>query len=141
MNGNAVSYQEVAYRITEEAAVVIFRKKDNSIRVMLCTGSLRVLDNVLKDPGYVQMQLAGRNGRAKAGSNNIAAIDLIIEEVRQFSTDRVICIEWLGKLQSPEELEAAVAATKEVEAQWRDFDSLSDVQQMMFIQSTLERSN
>ena len=139
MSTVAVDYNEVAYRMTEEAAIVVFRKKDNSVRVMLCTGSLRVLDNVLENPGYVQMQLSGRNGRNKAGSHNVCAIDLIIEEVRQFSTDRVITINWLGKLHSKEELEAAAVLTKQLQDEWKGFDELTEVQQMMFIQSTLER--
>lgn len=139
MSLKPVDYLEVAYRMTEEAAIVIFRKKDNTVRVMLCTGSLRVLDNVIEDPGYLQMQLSGRNARNKPESKNICAIDLIIEEVRQFSTERVITINWLGKLKDKEELEAAAVLTKQLQDEWKEFDNLSEVQQMMFIQSTLEK--
>ena len=133
------NYNEVTYHLSAGAAIVVFRKKDNTVRVMLCTACMRMLDKIVDNAGYVEMKLAGFDKRCSFSNKNIAAVDLIIEEPRQFNCERIISIELLGWIDTKEKLDDAVVRYKEIEERWKDFDSLTETQQAMFVDSFVRK--
>ncbi len=86
------NYGEILYRLDSEVAIIVFRKKDKSIRTLLGTRSLRVLEKMTRDSNYMCAKMNGRDNKlntpkynedgSRIVNKNIAAIDLIIEDVR-----------------------------------------------------------
>ncbi len=113
MSSEAFNFSEVSYRLSEEVAIVVFRKKDKSIRTLLCTRCMHILNSMTENGTYMCAKINGRdnilvgNKTDKDGNvtpnRNIAAIDLIIEDVRCFNIDKVIEIKWLGAPQNKEQ--------------------------------------
>lgn len=99
-----MSYSEMFMRLQEETAIVRFMKKNGEIRLMLAT---RNMDTATKLYDYLGGQLAGHDKRCNIHNKNMAVIDLEIGEARSFSVDRLISIEFLGELDTPEKLENA----------------------------------
>ena len=86
-------YSELYSRLTVETAIVTFTKKDDSFRIMLATrnmGTWQMLDSC-----------------CNITNKNLAVMDLEIGEPRSFSTTRLINVEFLGEIDTPEKLEKA----------------------------------
>lgn len=127
------NYSEVTYRLFRETAIVVFRKKDESIRVMLCTRNITTAEKLLNNGSYAAMQLCGHDKRCTIQTGAIAAIDMIIEEVRSFKVDRILSVTYLGEIFSKQELDAAVEVVKSEQDRWKDFDSFDDIQKAVLL--------
>ena len=129
-------YGLLLYRLSEEVAIIVFRKKDNTVRVLLGTRSLRLTDSLLGErAGFAESQMISREKNSTPANKNISLVDLIIEEGRQFNSDRVLMVHWLGQLSTPEELEAAAEITKQEQDRWKDFADYDEIQQAQFLSS------
>lgn len=98
------AYSEVYNRLSTETGVVKFRKKDGTLRVMLCTRNL-ITANL--DYGMLKGLLDGHDKRCNIRNGNIGVIDLTIGEGRAFNIERVISIDWLGDIRTKEDLDKA----------------------------------
>ena len=97
-------YSELYSRLTVETAIVTFTKKDDSFRIMLATrnmGTWQMLDSCNS------ASLGGHDKRCNITNKNLAVMDLEIGEPRSFSTTRLINVEYLGEIDTPEKLEKA----------------------------------
>ena len=97
-------YSEVYNKLSTETGVVKFRKKDGTLRVMLCTRNL-ITANL--DYGMLKGLLDGHDKRSNIRNGNIGVIDLTIGEGRAFNIERVISIDWLGDIRTKEDLDKA----------------------------------
>lgn len=107
------SYSEVYNRLSTETCVVVFKKKDDTIRVMLATRNL--ITSGL-DYGLLKGLLDGHDKRCNIRNGNVGVIDLTIGEGRAFNIDRVVDILWLGDIRTKEELEAAFDKFMEIKS-------------------------
>lgn len=98
------AYSEVYNRLSTETGVVKFRKKDGTLRVMMCTRNL-ITANL--DYGMLKGLLDGHDKRCNIRNGNIGVIDLTIGEGRAFNIERVISIDWLGDIRTKEDLDKA----------------------------------
>lgn len=99
-------YPEVYNRLNIETAIVVFIKRDGSIRTMLCTRNLRTTEI---EYGFTcGNSLRYHENRCNIHNGNIAVIDLVIGEARAFNIDRVINIEFLGEISTKDDLEKAM---------------------------------
>ena len=131
----AYSYGEIAFRLSDEAAIVTFRKKDNSIRTMLCTRCVSLLRYFTKDENHMVACLNGHDKRCTASNNTLAVIDLVIEEARSFNLDRIEHIQWLGYPQTQEQFDYCMNIFTSLKDAWGSYDSLSDIAKYQFRQS------
>lgn len=107
------NYSEVYNRLSTETCVVVFKKKDDTIRVMLATRNL--ITSGL-DYGLLKGLLDGHDKRCNIRNGNVGVIDLTIGEGRAFNIDRVVDILWLGDIRTKEELEAAFDKFMEIKS-------------------------
>lgn len=107
------SYSEVYNRLSTETCVVVFKKKDDTIRVMLATRNL--ITSGL-DYGLLKGLLDGHDKRCNIRNGNVGVIDLTIGEGRAFNIDRVVDILWLGDIRTKEELESAFDKFMEIKS-------------------------
>jgi hypothetical protein len=99
-----MTYPEVYSRLCFETAIVIFMKKDGSIRLMLCTRNMTTIN--LKYGNQVAT-LAGHERRCSINNGNIAVFDLDEGDARQFNIDRLTSYTTLGVIGTKEELDKA----------------------------------
>lgn len=124
----AYSYSEITYRLSEETAIVVFRKKDNSLRVMLCTRGVRLIERMTSNPDYMVASLNGHDKRCNAANQNIAAIDLVIEAPRSFNIDRIVELRWLGCPQDVQQIGWCMDWYKVYKEFYDGYDDRSDVE-------------
>lgn len=94
-------------RLLSEAAVIIFEKKDGTIRVMLSTRNIDIA-NLMWPDNNLEYLLAGFDRRCNRSNGNLAVIDVILGDCRSFNINRVIGIKWLGEV-TRDTLDAALA--------------------------------
>lgn len=107
----AYNYSEVYNRISTETGIVVFRKKDGTVRVMLAT---RNLITASLDYGLLKSLLDGHDKRCNIRNGNVGVIDLTIGEGRAFNIERVLDIVWLGDIRTKEDLDKAFDKFMEV---------------------------
>lgn len=107
----AYNYSEVYNRISTETGIVVFRKKDDTVRVMLAT---RNLITASLDYGLLKSLLDGHDKRCNIRNGNVGVIDLTIGEGRAFNIERVLDIVWLGDIRTKEDLDKAFDKFMEV---------------------------
>lgn len=138
-SGEKLNYGEILYRLSEELALISFRKKDNTIRTLLCTRSVRLLEKFTSNAECMVACLNGHDKRCNISNGNISAIDMIIEEPRSFNIERVLELNWLGKLESQEEFNAAVELQRERAKVWCEFDDMDDVHKAAFMANIIKQ--
>jgi hypothetical protein len=79
-------------------------KKDESIRIMLCT---RNMPTIRLKYGMQSQVLAGHDRRCSISNGNLAVFDLVAGDARQFNIDRLTSYNSLGVISTMEELERA----------------------------------
>jgi hypothetical protein len=87
------SYTELYKKLTYEAMVIIFLKKDGTVRVMLGT---RNLDIAKVKFGWINSELSKMDKRCSVDNGNVGIIDLILGEGRCFNVNRLIWVKSLG---------------------------------------------
>lgn len=95
-------YAEVYGRLSFEVATLVFMKKDGTFRVMLATRNARTAELV---HGFLGGKLNSRDSHCNINNGNIAVIDLALGEIRSFSVDRLVGLEYHGAVNTKEELE------------------------------------
>ena len=108
---NNISYSELFMRLGYEAVIVQFMKKNGEIRLMLAT---RNVVGIRESYGFLGGLLAGHDKRCNKQNNNMAVIDLELGEARSFSLDRLIHVEFLGEINSKEQLESVFKQFNEI---------------------------
>lgn len=121
-----LSYSEIYMRLQFESAVVTFKKKDGTLRVMLCTRNIYTGALVNGDSSAVLGRLAGHDKRCSIANGNLAVFDLIIGETRSFNAERVLDIKFLGEIKTTEQLDEACGVMKETEEQFKDWGEAED---------------
>lgn len=101
-----MKYPEVFSKLTYELATLLFVKKDGTIRIMLGTRNLHIVE---LEYGFKGKELGGRDNRCNINNGNIAIFDMIVGEVRSFHIDRLISIAYHGVITSKDELERVVS--------------------------------
>ena len=100
-----MEYAEVFSKLSYETAILTFIKKDGSIRFMLGTRNLKT---VSLQWGFQGQKLGGHDKRCNIQNGNVAVFDMIIGESRSFGIDRLMNIEYLGEIETVEQLNKAV---------------------------------
>jgi len=140
-NAQKCGYGEINYRLTEEFARVTFVKKDGASRVMLCTRSNRLIELYCRknanELAYIENGLASRSSKCTPANGSIAVVDMSIDEVRAISTGKILKIEWLGKLDGAEDLDAQIAETFKQSNEWKKFDDMDDAHKEIILNSLL----
>lgn len=101
-----MTYPEVFSRLTYETAVIVFLKKDGTVRVMLGTRNLQTIELAYGFQGQV---LGGHDKRCNINNGNIAVYDLGIGDARQFHIDRLISIDFVGEVKTKEQYDKVFA--------------------------------
>lgn len=96
------NYPEVYGKLTYEVATLVFLKKDGTARVMLGTRNIRTAEI---EYGFLGGKLGGRDSKCNINNGNIAVIDLAIGDIRSFSIDRLVSIDYHGIVETKEQLE------------------------------------
>lgn len=96
-----MNYSEIYNDLTYNMGIVIFAKKDGTIRVMACTRNLDIAQLTF---GWIPGELKKMDGRCGIGNGNVGVIDLSIGEGRCFNISRLIYYKSLGQVNSLEEL-------------------------------------
>lgn len=95
MNDNYVQigYGELKGNLCTCVAVILFRKKNGEIRAMMCT---RDSSEVVKALGVdITVQLHGHDKRNNEANSTLAVIDLVKEEARAISVEKIIGINYM----------------------------------------------
>lgn len=108
-------YGEVYARLILETAIVVFKKANGKVRVMLCTRNTDTATMIWKE-GNIGYSLYGFDKRCNRGNKNLAVVDLILGECRSFNTDRVLALKWYGEIKDGDELERVVDEYTKIEA-------------------------
>ncbi|MEM4385951.1 MAG: SH3 beta-barrel fold-containing protein [Candidatus Anstonellales archaeon] len=96
-------YKELVNKLNRETAIVIFFKRDGSIRTMLCT---RNISTGMLSNGEI-FHVKGNESKNNELNGNITVVDLEKNEFRAFNIYRVVYIEYLGLIDTQEKLERA----------------------------------
>lgn len=128
--GEIKIYEKAKYLLGAGAAVIVFRKKNNEIRTMLCTrnivcASLAGFDTHLNTKDTLKTEQAG----------NLIVTDLVIGETRQININRVLYSLWFTQPTNQLELDELILAFEYVKKQWADFDNLDPIYQSVFCRS------
>ena len=99
------TYQEVFQNLSYYIAIVVFMKKDGSIRIMLCTRNTVAITNIL---GLRTSVLNGHDKRCNIQNGNISVLDLVIDEPRSFSINRLIDIIYFQPVMNKEQFQGIV---------------------------------
>lgn len=99
-----LEYTEVFSRLTYETAVIVFLKKDGTIRPMLGTRNLHTVEI---DHGFQGIALGGHDKRCNISNGNIAVFDLLLGDARSFNIERLLDIKWCGEIRDKEGLKKA----------------------------------
>lgn len=99
---NKIEYGELFMRLSFEAAIVQFMKKNGELRLMLATRNVDALRNSF---GFIGAALGGHDKRCSIKNGNLAVIDMELGDARSFSVDRVLYVEFLGEIDTPEKLD------------------------------------
>lgn len=96
-----MKYAEAFSKLSYEVGIISFLKKDGTVRVMLGT---RNLNTVSLKFGFQGAALGGHDNRCNINNGNLAVYDMILGEARCFNINRLIDIQWLGVINSEDEL-------------------------------------
>lgn len=110
-------YSEVYSHLNFETAILIFMKKNGEIRVMLGT---RNLNTVAFEWGFQGRALGGHDTRCNINNGNVAVFDLLLGDARSFNIDRLISVEYMGVVNSMEELNKAAEVYKQFVAKYEE---------------------
>ena len=113
-------YSQIFSGLSNDTAIVTFKKKDNTIRTMICTRNRYTIEGNCGDIIY---QLLGKDKHCNINNGNMSVIDIAIGEARSFNINNLINIEYLGEIKTPEEYTTALA--KYLEAMQRN-ESLTE---------------
>ena len=94
--------------------IVVFRKKNNELRVMLCTRN----DNTIKvqNEEYKCFELKGHDKRCNIQNGNMSVFDLVKTEPRGFNAARVMYVEYfLEEINTESKLNYAIEFFAKVE--------------------------
>lgn len=119
-------YSDVYMRLQFDTAIVTFKKKDNTVRVMLCTRNAKTAVLVMKDINMVLGYLSGHDKRCGIHNGNLAVYDLAICECRAFNIDRVLDIKYLGTIMTEDEIDEAFRQMREYENSIKDIYNAED---------------
>lgn len=100
-------YPQVYTRLNTEVATVVFVKKNGDIRIMFATRSRSIAGLLHENAEQLRVWVASRDNNSNIRNGNIAVIDLVLGQVRQFNIERVVCIEFDGDIKTKEELDRA----------------------------------
>ncbi len=112
-----MEYSEVFLKLTYETAVLVFIKKDGTIRTLLGTRNMKTASMTEED---LIGKMQGYDSRLNINNGNMAIVDLAIADVRSFNIDRLVSIDWLGEIETKEELEEVYEIFKEFETEYND---------------------
>ena len=119
-----MTYPEAFSRLGFETGVIVFIKKDGSIRVMLGTRNLRTVELLY---GFQGQKLGGHDNRCNINNGNIAVFDMVVGDARSFSINRLAHIEWLGVVSNREELDRAIEVYKRFKEDYSRALTLEDI--------------
>lgn len=105
-----MDYRELFRNLGYHTAMVKFRKKDGTLRVMLCTRNIDTMELLGS-----AVRLNGYDARCSVANGNIAVVDLVIGEPRQFSISRVESVDLFGEVTDLETLGELVEKYEEIE--------------------------
>lgn len=119
-----MTYPEAFSRLGFETGVILFIKKDGSIRVMLGTRNLKTVEILY---GFQGPKLGGHDNRCNISNGNVAVFDMIAGDARSFNINRLAHIEWLGVISSKEQLDNAIELYKKVKDDYSRAITLDDI--------------
>lgn len=100
-----MDYAEIYGRLNFETAIIVFLKKSGDIRTMLATRCTSTIDLNNGDRGVT---FGGYDKRCTINNGNIAVIDLVIGEARQFNVERLLKVQFIGEIKTQEQMDNAM---------------------------------
>lgn len=128
--GEVKLYDKAKYLLENGAAILVFRKKNNELRVMLCTRNFQTANLAGFDA-----RLNSRNTAKTEADGNLIVTDLVIGETRQVSISRIVYSCWFTMASTQEEIEQLHAAYDYIKSQWKNYDELDPIHQSAFFRT------
>lgn len=128
--GPVTMYDKAKFLLENGSAVLVFRKKNNELRVMLCTRNFQTAN--LAD---IDARLNSRNTAKSEADGNLIVTDLVLGETRQVNIARIIYSCWFTMASTQEEIEQLHTAYEYIKNQWKDYDELDPIYQSAFVRS------
>ena len=125
--GEITIYQKAKYLLETGAAIIVFRKKNSELRVMLCTRNM----NTARLAGC-EAHLNSKNTAKSEADGNLIVCDLIIGETRQIHISRVAYSVWFNSIGDANDIEKLVEAFNIIKEQWSTYDDLDTIHQAAF---------
>lgn len=128
--GEVKLYGKAKYLLEMGAAILVFRKKNDELRVMLCTRNIQTAS--LAGHGCA---LNSKNPLKDEQAGNLLVTDLVAGEPRQINISRIVYSCWFSLATTAEEIEMLYESFKYIKEQWKDYDELDPIQQSTFFRS------
>lgn len=128
--GEVKLYDKAKYLLENGSAILVFRKKNNELRVMLCTRNFQTANFAHVDAG-----LNSRNTAKTEADGNLIVMDLIKGETRQVNISRIVYSCWFTVAISEDDIECLNIAYEYIKNQWKNYDDLDPIHQSAFFRS------
>lgn len=128
--GEVKLYDKAKYLLENGSAILVFRKKNNELRVMLCTRNFQTANFAHVDAG-----LNSRNTAKTEADGNLIVMDLIKGETRQVNISRIVYSCWFTVAVSEDDIECLNIAYEYIKNQWKNYDDLDPIHQSAFFRS------
>lgn len=128
--GEVKLYDKAKFLLENGAAILVFRKKNNDLRVMLCTRNFQTANFAGFDA-----RLNSRNTAKTEADGNLIVTDLVVGETRQVNIERIVYSCWFTVAANQEEIEYLHVAYEYIKNQWKNYDDLDPIHQSAFFRS------
>lgn len=128
--GEVTMFDKAKYLLEAGVAILVFRKKNGELRVMLCTRNFQTAKLLDCD-----VKLNSKNTVKTEAAGNLIVTDLIIRETRQVNISRILYSCWFGMATTQNDIEMLFKAFKYIREQWENYDELDPIRQSAFFKS------
>lgn len=128
--GEVKLYDKAKFLLENGSAILVFRKKTNELRIMLCTRNFQTANLA----GY-DARLNSRNTTKSEADGNLIVTDLVLGETRQVNISRIVYSCWFTMASTQEEIDQLYAAYDYIKSQWQSYDDLDPIHQSAFFRS------
>ena len=128
--GEVKMYEKAKYLLENGSAILVFRKKNNELRVMLCTRNFQTANLAGFDA-----RLNSRNTAKTEADVNLIVTELVLGETRQVNISRIVYSCWFTMASTQEEIEQLNVAYEYIKSQWKNYDELDPIHQSAFFRS------
>ena len=118
----ADKYRSIFSDLEDSVNILIFFKKDGTLRIMLATRDILTAGLCLGDS--LAGKLNSHSNRCNINNNNIAVIDLLVGDVRSFNVDRLIRHVYLGQCATMEQFDKYCEVFNKISKMFESIDTV-----------------